>query len=151
MRPKIIRVATVAILVLVLLETAATVGQVFAHVAESLKLLVGTNRDKTGTFDERAEGAGPQVQAISVLASRGNLRAECKGFEPSTGFPAPDFKSSRAFQVRFLAFLLGQLDVHCTRLVGRLMRVRIEGRVCQQVRTVVVHGDEHLARLNDRA
>lgn len=43
-----------------------------------------------------------------------------------------------------------QFDIHCARLVGRLMGVRVETGIGQEIRAAVVHGDEHLARLNAR-
>ena len=51
------------------------------------------NLDKTWTTRGQERDAGSQVSAITALASHGSFRAEGKGFEPSTGYPAPDFES----------------------------------------------------------
>jgi hypothetical protein len=53
------------------------------------------NRDKTGTNADAENSTGSQVVGIQPLASRVSFKAEGKGFEPSTGFPAPDFESER--------------------------------------------------------
>ena len=53
------------------------------------------DRDKTGTTTSPENSTGPQAVAIQQLASRVSFEAEDKGFEPSTGFPAPDFESGR--------------------------------------------------------
>ena len=53
------------------------------------------DKDKTGTTMSPENNTGPQVVAMQQLASRVSLEAEGKGFEPSTGFPAPDFESGR--------------------------------------------------------
>ena len=51
------------------------------------------DRDKTGTNGCPTNENGSQVAVSSVLASRVSFRAEGKGLEPSTGYPAPDFES----------------------------------------------------------
>ena len=51
------------------------------------------NRDKTGTSGQPENNNGSQAIAIQQLASPVSFAAEDKGFEPSTGFPAPDFES----------------------------------------------------------
>ena len=38
---------------------------------------------------------GSQAVVMQQLASHVSFEAEGKGFEPSTGFPAPDFESGR--------------------------------------------------------
>ena len=49
--------------------------------------------DKTWTTGGQENEAGSQVLAVTSLTSPGSFEAEGKGFEPSTGCPAPDFES----------------------------------------------------------
>jgi hypothetical protein len=49
--------------------------------------------DKTWTIGGQEDEAGSQVLAVTSLTSPGSFPAEGKGFEPSTGCPAPDFES----------------------------------------------------------
>jgi len=49
--------------------------------------------DRTWTTGVQENEEGPQVLVSQVLASPGSFLAEGKGFEPSTGCPAPDFES----------------------------------------------------------
>ena len=53
------------------------------------------DRDKTGTNAVPENNCGSQAVANQPLTSRVSFEAEGKGFEPSTGFPAPDFESGR--------------------------------------------------------
>ena len=57
-------------------------------------ILAETKRDKTGTSTIPKNTSGSQTAKNKPNASRGSFLAEGKGFEPSTGFPAPDFESS---------------------------------------------------------
>ena len=57
--------------------------------------LAGRNRDKTGTSTNPKNTSDSQIAKNKPNASRGSFSAEGKGFEPSTGFPALDFESSR--------------------------------------------------------
>jgi hypothetical protein len=53
------------------------------------------NRDKTGTIMSRQNDSGSQMVEVKPFTSRASFTAEGKGFEPSTGCPAPDFESGR--------------------------------------------------------
>ena len=53
------------------------------------------NRDKRGTSASFQIESDLQVAKNKPNASRSSFEAEDKGFEPSTGFPAPDFESGR--------------------------------------------------------
>ena len=53
--------------------------------------------DKTWTTGGQKNEAGTQVLAIASLTSPMSFQAEGKGFEPSTGCPAPDFESAGRF------------------------------------------------------
>lgn len=53
------------------------------------------NRDKTGTFPGHQKEHGSQTLMIQALANRVFFKAEGKGVEPSTGYPASDFESDR--------------------------------------------------------
>jgi hypothetical protein len=59
------------------------------------------DRDETGTSTTPKNNTGSQDAAMQQLASSVSFGAEGKGFEPSTGFPAPDFESSRCAHLRF--------------------------------------------------
>ena len=54
-----------------------------------------TGRDKTGTNLLPGNEVGSLPAKNKPLASGFSFEAEDKGFEPSTGFPAPDFESGR--------------------------------------------------------
>jgi hypothetical protein len=56
---------------------------------------------KTWTTGVQKNEAGSQVLISAALASRGSFQAEGKGFEPSTGCPAPDFESQNRLQLSF--------------------------------------------------
>ena len=58
-------------------------------------ILPERDRDKTGTNPFPKNEAGSQMAKNKSNASCGSFLAEGKGFEPSTGFPAPDFESGR--------------------------------------------------------
>jgi hypothetical protein len=49
--------------------------------------------DRTWTTWGRKNEAGSQVIVVTSLTSPSSFQAEGKGFEPSTGCPAPDFES----------------------------------------------------------
>jgi hypothetical protein len=55
------------------------------------------DRDKTGTSTSLENNTSSQAIGDQQLASRVSFEAEGKGFEPSTGFPAPDFESEIGF------------------------------------------------------
>jgi hypothetical protein len=59
------------------------------------------DRDDTGTSTTPKNNTGSQDAAMQQLASHVSFAAEGKGFEPSTGFPAPDFESSRYCTLTF--------------------------------------------------
>ena len=54
-----------------------------------------SDRDKTGTESPSENSQSSQKLTIQALASPKIFQAEGKGFEPSTGCPAPDFESGR--------------------------------------------------------
>jgi hypothetical protein len=60
-----------------------------------------TNRDKTGTNPLPRNAAASQMAKNMAKAGCISFEAEGKGFEPSTGFPAPDFESSRCCPLGF--------------------------------------------------
>jgi hypothetical protein len=56
---------------------------------------------KTWTTRGQETKAGPQVLAAAALTGPGFFLAEGKGFEPSTGCPAPDFELRRNVRLTF--------------------------------------------------
>lgn len=56
-------------------------------------LAAACSLDKTWTTAGQETQAGSQVLCFSALPSPVSRLAEGKGFEPSTGCPAPDFES----------------------------------------------------------
>jgi hypothetical protein len=53
--------------------------------------------DKTWTTGGQENEACSQVLAVTLLTSPVSFQAEGKGFEPSTGCPAPDFETGGEF------------------------------------------------------
>jgi hypothetical protein len=89
-------------LVMITIATIIVAGPVAAALGEGCQNFEpgGHNReaherDKTGTTTSPENSTGSQAVAIQELASEVSFEAEGKGFEPSTGFPAPDFESGR--------------------------------------------------------
>ena len=92
----LVLMAMVTAVTAVINSPAATLAASLDHV-ESKILGDGPARAplaKTWTTGVQENEEGSQVPANSVLASPVSFRAEGKGFEPSTGCPAPDFESS---------------------------------------------------------
>ena len=93
----IVRLVAFAIISLRMAHSIAAYGfdvrpdNVNLHICEVL------DRDKTGTNSSRKNETGSQTAKSKPNASRVSFGAEGKGFEPSTGFPAPDFESGIAF------------------------------------------------------
>jgi hypothetical protein len=82
------------------------------------------DRDKTGTTTSPENNTGSQGAAVQQLASRVSFEAEGKGFEPSTGFPAPDFESSRCGPLRFSCFAIAGFFRVCENAIGPQKAVR---------------------------
>jgi hypothetical protein len=88
-----IRLATIAIAALVAPRPADVVGCGGPDRKAIRQDSEVRDRDKTGTTTSPENNTGSQSAAIQQLASSVPFVAEGKGFEPSTGFPAPDFES----------------------------------------------------------
>jgi len=56
---------------------------------------------KTWTTGLQKKEPGSQVLVTASLTNHGSFEAEGKGFEPSTGCPAPDFESQNRLQLPF--------------------------------------------------
>jgi len=56
---------------------------------------------KTWTTGVQKKEPGSHVLVTASLSSHGSFQAEGKGFEPSTGCPAPDFESLSPRQLPF--------------------------------------------------
>ena len=61
---------------------------------------------KTWTTGVQGNEAGSQVLGNTSLTSPGSISAEGKGFEPSTGCPAPDFETLKSFYATPYLFTL---------------------------------------------
>ena len=90
-----IRIVVIAVAAVVMIGLVGALGDGDQRGGASPRNSDAHYRDKTGTITSPRNADCSQWAKNKPNASRGSLEAEGKGFEPSTGFPALDFESSR--------------------------------------------------------